>query len=115
MDYNFDIGDTFVDDAIDGLMWKIVNIDYEDDEYPYECWPVDIIEKAKKIFEEDGGFTDEDGDFLEYNDYEEVLQECFIDERQCFSEYWIKDYECKQLKAEIKKLKAEIKKLKGEK
>lgn len=113
MDYNFDIGDTFMDDAIDGLTWEIVRIDYEDDEYPYECWPVEIIKQAKKIAE-DGGFTDEDGDFWEVDDYEDVLCDYFVDERMCCSNYDIKDYQHKQTLKENKQLKAEIKKLKGE-
>lgn len=103
MDYRYDIGDTFMDDAVKDLKWEIVRIDYEDDEYPYECWPVDIIKQAKKIAEDEG------------DDYDDVLDYDFIDERQCFSEYDIKDYEYKQLQKENKRLKAENKKLKGEK
>lgn len=120
MDYWFDIGDAFVDD-FDDLEWEIVRIDYEDDEYPYECWPVDIINQAKKMAE-DGGFTDEDGEFWEVDDYKDVLCDYFVDERMCCSNYGIKEHQHRQLqkenrklKAEIKKLKAEIKKLKGEK
>ena len=121
MEYMFDIGDTFTEDFDENLKWEVVRIDYEDDEYPYECWPTDIIKQAQKIVD-DGGYTDEDGDFLEYDDLYEVLLDFFVDERSCQSDYNLKYYQCKQLekenkqlKSENKKLKAEIKKLKGEK
>ena len=120
MEYMFDIGHRFMDDFDENLEWEVVCIDYEDDEYPYECWPVDLIKQAQKIVD-DGGYTDEDGDFWEYDDLYGVLLDFFVDERLCESDYNLKYYQCRQLekenkqfKAENKKLKAEIKKLKGE-
>lgn len=120
MEYYFDIGNRFMDDFDETLEWEVVRIDYQDDEYPYECWPVDIIKQAQEMVE-DGGYTGEDGEFWECDDVYMALLDCFADERMCQSDYDIKDYmykqiqkENKQLKAENKKLKSEIKKLKGE-
>jgi hypothetical protein len=110
MHHWFNIGDTFI---FDGLKWEIVRIDFEDDEYPYECWPVDIIEKAKKMAE-NGGITNEYGGLLEFDDYEYVLIDYFVNKRMCCSDYDIKDYLHRQTIEENNKLKAEIKKLKGE-
>ena len=109
MIYYFDKGDKFIDC---GIEYEVVHIDYEDDEYPYECWPINIVDKAKHIAE-DGGFTDEDGEFWDYDDYKEVLWDVFIDDRLCCSNCNIKDCIHQQTEIENQMLKAALKKLQG--
>ena len=111
MIYRFDKGDRFIDCDIE---YEIVYIDYEDDEFPYECWPTDIVDRAKQIAE-DGGFTDDDGEFWDYDDHYDVLCDNFIDDRLCCSNYDIKEYLHKQSQKEIKMLKTALKKLQGDK
>lgn len=82
----------------DGEEWMIINVDCEDDEYPYECYPVRIVQEAKRITEDD-----------DY--YEDILDEKFIDERICFSDHDIQEYIYEE---EIKTLKARIKELEGD-
>lgn len=107
MEFYFNKGDTFI---WNDEQWVIVNIDYEDDEYPYECYPVKIVDKAKQIVE-NGGIIDDDPDFV-YDDYEDVLNDVYIDDRQCLSESWIFEIFYESLQKENEQLKAEIKKLK---
>ena len=109
MDLYFNKNDTFI---WNDEQWIIANIDYEDDEYPYECYPVKIVDKAKQIIE-DGGIIDDDQDFV-YDDYMDILDDVYIDDRQCLSESWIFEIMYEAAQNEIKQLKAKIIKLKGE-
>lgn len=108
MTFYFSEGDTF---AWNGEQWIIANIDCEDEEYPYECYPVEVVDKAKQIVE-DGGIIDDDQDFV-YDDYRDILDDVYIDDRQCLSESWIFEILYEALQKEIESLKAEIKQLKG--
>lgn len=111
MSFRFREGDTFIDGDLE---WVIVDIDHEDDEWPYECYPVKIVEKAKQMAKEEDDSFDE---MLYWGDVICILNDYFIDERQCWSDLDIQEFmyetEIKKLKDEIKNLKAEIKKLKG--
>lgn len=109
MEFYFNENDTFV---WSGEQWTIVHIDGFDDEYPYECYPTEIVNKAKQIIE-NGGIVDDDQDFV-YDNYMDVLNDVYIDDRQCLSEVWIFEIVHEALKKEIEQLKAEIKMLKGE-
>ena len=102
----FNVGDIFI---YDGSECEITRIDYEDEEYPYECYPVKIIVKARKV-------ADKKGECVE-----DILNDRYIDERICLSEYdieWWKhrntEHEMKkiqvELNKEIRRLKAELKK-----
>lgn len=92
--------------------WIIVNIDYEDDEWPYECYPLRVVEKAKQILE-NGGIVDDDQDFV-YDNYVDILDDVYIDERECLSEQWLFEAMHEASQKEIEKLKEEIAKLKGD-
>ena len=102
MQLHFDEGYKF---QYDGEEWEIEHIDFSDDEYPYECYPLAILDKAEEIA---------DSDDCMYSDFTEVLEEVFIDERICFSEYQLMQFENEALQKEIESLKAEIKQLKGQ-
>lgn len=106
MDLHFREGDTFM--TMDE-QWIVVHIDYWDDEYPYECYPIETVEKAKQIVK-DGGIIDGDA----FDNYYDVLEYEFIDERICWSDFDILEYKFKAVEKENESLKAEIKKLKGE-
>ena len=109
MTFYFSEGDTFI---WDDEQWTIAHIDSSDDEYPYECYPTEIVNKAKQIIE-DGGIVDDDQDFV-YDNYRDILDDVYIDCRQCLSECWIFEIVYETLQKENESLKAEIKQLKGE-
>ena len=94
MNYRFNEGETFI---YDDEEVEIVEIDNEDDEFPYECWPVKIVKQAKEIDENQS----EDDEFA-YCGYYDVLTSKFIDERICLSDY---DIECCKHSETKKKLK----------
>lgn len=100
MNLHFYEGDTFM---YDGEEWTIADIDHEDDEWPYECYPTKIVEKAKKIAEK------------EDDSYTSILYDYFVDYRECMSDFDIRDCQYAAAQKEIVNLKLEIKKLKGEK
>lgn len=118
MDLHFDVGDTFfIDGDIENGLYEIVNINYEDDEFPYECYPIEIIEKTKKILangvlkdegEELYEFKDEDGEIYEFYknlSFNYIMDNFFVDERRCCSDYDIMEYMYKQTKKELEILK----------
>jgi hypothetical protein len=106
MDLHFNKGDTFV---AGNQNWIIVGIDNEDCEYPYECYPVETVQEAKRIVEE-GVVIDDDV----FDDYTDVLDYEFVDERMCWSDFDIVESKYEAAQKEIEALKAEIEKLKGE-
>lgn len=105
MEFYFNIDDTFV---WDDQQWIITHIDVTDEEYPYECYPKEIVDKAKQIVK-DGGVID-DYAFV-YDNYIDVLDDIYIDCRQCLSEIWIFEIVYESVQKENERLKAEIKKL----
>lgn len=109
MEFYFHENDTFI---WNDEQWVITHIDKTDEEYPYECYPTEIVNEAKQIVES-GGIVDDDQDFV-YDDYMDILDDVYIDDRQCLSESWIFETMYEALKAENEQLKAEIKMLKGE-
>ena len=64
-----------------GKDWQITNTDYEDDDYPYECYPTQCIQKAKELIKNNDA----------YDSYKDLLNEWFIDERICFSKCEIQE------------------------
>ena len=102
MELYFDEGQVF---NYYGEYWEIAHIDYSDDEYPYECYPVQVIQDAKQIIEND--------DECDYCSYVDVLNDMFVDDRICFSEHSIQQYiyeeEIRVLKARIKELESGLK------
>lgn len=107
MEFYFNQGDTFV---WNDEQWTIACIDESDYEYPYECYPTEIVNKAKQIVE-DGGVIDDNQDFV-YDNYRDILDDVYIDDRQCLSEGWIFEIIYEALQKENEQLKAEIKQLK---
>lgn len=115
MDLHFNEGERFC--LNDGSEYEVVHIDYSDEEYPYECYPVEIIEKTKNILqngvlvnEEEGLWEhkDEDGEVYEFyqgDKFNNVIYEWFPDDRYCLSDYHILEYKYEQLQKEFDALK----------
>lgn len=108
MDLYFDKGYTFV---LNDEQWVIVGIDWDDYEYPYECYPVEVVNEAKQIIE-NGGIIDDNPDFV-YDDYRYLLEDVYVDNRQCLSEYFLFEIMHEAMQKENEELKAEIITLKG--
>lgn len=88
-------GDTFM---LDGEEYEIANIDRGDEEYPYECYPVEIVKEAKMIAEEND------------DSYVAVLDDRFIDYRECYSDFNVENYSHLSTKRELEKLKSQLEK-----
>lgn len=104
MNLRFNIGDSFI---YEGKEYEIAGIDYEDEEYPYECYPAKILAKAQEIAER----TEKD--------IEDVLYDRYTDKyRLCASDFDIERYQHlvtqKQLEKLLKEKNKEIKGLKAE-
>jgi hypothetical protein len=80
------------------MQYELVNIDKEDDEYPYECYPVAIVEKAKEIA------SSQNKNYRDIILFSEYYDE-FVDERLCLSEIYFEN--CKH-DSEIKKYKTAL-------
>ena len=122
MDYNFKEGKRFF---IKNEEFEIICIDKSDDAYPYETYPVKIIEKTKHILEngwvkevdsfgdEVYEFIDKDGESYQYTDVDKkhgwkyVIFDFFTAECQCMSENDIWQYLHIQMEKELKKAKGE--------
>lgn len=118
MDLHFNEGDRFYIDA--DTEYEIVDIDREDEEYPYECYPVEIVEKTKNILT-NGVLVDEDEELCEYKDeagevyvfnqgdnISSVIYDWFPDDRRCLSDYEILAYQYDKLKKEFDALKSKV-------
>ena len=103
--------------TVDDERLMVVAIDGDDECANYECYPVEIVAKAKEIMV-NGGTVDceNDPDYCwVFDDYVAVLSNIFDDYRQRVTDLDILLGECKRLYAENEMLKAEIKKLKEDK
>lgn len=124
MDYNFKEGKRFF---VEDEEFEIACVDESDDEYPYETYPVRIVEKTKHILEngwfkevdsfgdEVYEFIDKDGEPYQYTDVDKkrgwkyIIFDFFSDERQCMSESDIWQYLYNQTTKELKEAVASVK------
>ena len=93
----YKIGERFI--LVDGgeeLEVEIINIDKEDEKYPYECYPMSVVREAQKLVDvcED---CDNYREVILFSDYRDDM----VEERICLSEIDIKD--CKHKMSETKR------------